>query len=80
MKILDFVRPELVVADIQARDKEAVLAELAGFIATRVDGAERPEGQVKAERVDPGALLKVLVEREREVGRRTVPPGAGHRS
>lgn len=52
MKILDFVRPELVVADIQAGAKPEVLAELAAHVAT-VEGLDREE------------LGRVLLERER---------------
>ena len=53
MKILDFVRPELVVADIRARDKQSVLAELAALLASQVAD------------IDADALTRVLVERER---------------
>ena len=53
MKILDFVRPELVVADIRARDKQSVLAELAALLAAQVAD------------IDADALTRVLVERER---------------
>ena len=53
MKILDFVRPELVVPDVQGRDKQAILAELAAHLAAHVEG------------IEPAALLRVLVERER---------------
>ncbi len=53
MKILDFVRPELVVPDINARDKPSVLAELAAHVAAHVEG------------IDQEALTRVLSERER---------------
>ena len=53
MKILDFVRPDLVVADVQGRDKNAVIDELAGHLAAHVPG------------LDHEALRKVLLERER---------------
>ena len=53
MKILDFVRPELVVADVRASDKQGVLEELAAHVAAHVEG------------IDATALRKVLVERER---------------
>ncbi len=56
MKILDFVRPELVVADVQGQDKKAVLEELAAHLASHA-GVEPP--------IDQGGLLRVLVERER---------------
>src|SRR5439155_20934195 len=42
-----------VLADLRARDKPAILAELAGHFAAGVAG------------VDPAALVKVLLERER---------------
>ena len=53
MKILDFVRPELVVPDVKARDKQGVLTELAAHLAAHVEG------------IEAASLLKVLVERER---------------
>ncbi len=53
MRILDFVRQELVLPDLQGRDKPSILNELAGHFAERVPG------------VDAGALVKVLTERER---------------
>ena len=40
MKILDFVRPELVVADVKGRDKNAVVDELAAHLAANVPGIE----------------------------------------
>ena len=52
MKILDFVRPELVVADIKATEKPEVLAELAAYVAS-IEGLDREE------------LARVLLERER---------------
>jgi PTS system nitrogen regulatory IIA component len=56
MKILDFVRPELVVADIAAHEKQAVLAELAAHVSACTDGPDK---------IDRDALTRVLVERER---------------
>ena len=53
MKILDFVRPELVVADVRGQDKRAVLEELAAHLSSHTPGVEQP------------ALLRVLLERER---------------
>lgn len=53
MRILDFVRQDLVLSDLKARDKPAILAELASHFAERVPG------------VDAAALVKVLTERER---------------
>src|SRR5437867_4063947 len=53
MRIMDFVREDLVIADLKGRDKLAILGELAGHFARRVSG------------VEPEALVKVLVERER---------------
>jgi PTS system nitrogen regulatory IIA component len=60
MKILDFVRPEFVVADVKARDKQKVLEELAAHLADKA-GATL-EG---AERVSRESLLRVLQDRER---------------
>jgi PTS system nitrogen regulatory IIA component len=53
MKIVDFVRPELIVSELQARDKAEVIRELADHLAAHVPG------------VDRDALAKVLTERER---------------
>lgn len=53
MKILDFVRPDLVVPDIQAQDKPGVLAELAAHMASSIEG------------ISPELLSRVLIERER---------------
>lgn len=55
MKILDFVRPELVVADVRGQDKRAVLEELAAHLSANMPGPG----------VDTSALLRVLLERER---------------
>jgi PTS system nitrogen regulatory IIA component len=52
MKIVDFVRPEMIVPEIAARTKPEVVAELAQHIA-------RHQPEVKAE-----ALTRVLMERE----------------
>src|SRR5438105_15756332 len=53
MKIVDFVRPELIVSDLAAHDKAAVIKELAGHLATHVSGVDRE------------SLTRVLLERER---------------
>lgn len=53
MKIIDFVREELIVPDLQGRDKEAILAELAAHLAGRV------------QTVDQKRLTQVLLDRER---------------
>ncbi|HZS35197.1 MAG TPA: PTS sugar transporter subunit IIA [Polyangia bacterium] len=53
MKIVDFVRPELIVADLSAHDKGEVIKELANHLAAHVSGVDRE------------ALARVLIERER---------------
>ena len=53
MKILDFIRPELVVPDIQAKDKLGAINELAQHLANHV-----PE-------IGFESLRRVLLERER---------------
>ena len=53
MKIMDFVREDLIVSDLLGSDKVAVLDELSRHLAARVPG------------VDSAALLQVLNERER---------------
>ena len=53
MKIVDFVRPELIVAELTTHDKNEVIKELANHLAGHVPG------------VDRDALAKVLLERER---------------
>src|SRR5439155_885560 len=53
MKIVDFVRPELIVPELSARDKTEVIRELADHLAAHVSG------------VDHEQLAKVLIERER---------------
>ena len=60
MKIVDFVRPELIVAELQARDKAEVIKELADHLAAHVGGA--PKGGAA---IDREQLAKVLMERER---------------
>ena len=71
MKILDFLRPELVVADIKGQDKQAVLAELAAHVAAHMagpDGGNSPGSEVgssPATSIDAESLHRVLVERER---------------
>jgi PTS system nitrogen regulatory IIA component len=53
MKIVDFVRPELIVAQLLTHDKTEVIKELADHLAANVPGVERE------------ALARVLLERER---------------
>lgn len=53
MKIVDFVRPELIVAELHAHDKSEVIKELANHLAGNVSGVDRE------------ALARVLLERER---------------
>ena len=53
MKIMDFVREDLIVPDLQGRDKSAVLTELATHLSSRIPVVDRE------------ALIKVLLERER---------------
>ena len=53
MKIVDFVKPELIVADLQAHDKAEVIKELANHLAGYVPNVDRE------------VLAKVLLERER---------------
>ena len=52
MKIVDFVRPELILADLSGRKKTEVVAELAHHMAR-----QHPE-------INAQALIKVLLERE----------------
>ena len=56
MKIVDFVGPELIVPQLQAREKSAVIRELADHLAAHVSGPQR---------IDREVLAKVLLERER---------------
>jgi PTS system nitrogen regulatory IIA component len=53
MKIVDFIREELILPDLQSKAKLDLLAELAGHLAANNDGVSRD------------ALMKVLVDRER---------------
>src|SRR6476646_323439 len=53
MKIVDFVRPELIVAELLQHDKNGVIKELASHLAGNVTGVDRE------------SLAKVLLERER---------------
>jgi nitrogen PTS system EIIA component len=59
MKIVDFVRPELIVPELQARDKAEVIKELADHLAAHVGGVGGGKG------LDREQLAKVLMERER---------------
>lgn len=53
MKIVDFIREDLILPDLQSSQKMGVLTELAGHLASRYDNIDREE------------LVKVLAERER---------------
>ncbi len=56
MKIVDFVGPELIVPQLAAHEKSAVIRELADHLAAHVTGAQK---------IDREVLAKVLLERER---------------
>ncbi len=56
MKIVDFVGPELIVPQLSAHEKSAVIRELADHLAAHVSGAQK---------IDREVLAKVLLERER---------------
>lgn len=55
MKIVDFVRPELIVPELAARDKGEVIRELADHLAAHIGTAG----------IDREGLARVLLERER---------------
>lgn len=56
MKIVDFVGPELIVPQLAAHEKSAVIRELADHLAAHVTGPQK---------IDREVLAKVLLERER---------------
>ncbi len=56
MKIVDFVGPELIVPQLSAHEKAAVIRELADHLAAHVNGPQK---------IDREMLAKVLLERER---------------
>jgi PTS system nitrogen regulatory IIA component len=56
MKIVDFVGPELIVPQLSAHEKSAVIRELADHLAAHVKGTQK---------IDREVLAKVLLERER---------------
>jgi PTS system nitrogen regulatory IIA component len=56
MKIVDFVGPELIVPQLSAHEKSAVIRELADHLAAHVKGTQK---------IDREVLGKVLLERER---------------
>jgi PTS system nitrogen regulatory IIA component len=56
MKIVDFVGPELIVPQLQAHEKSAVIRELADHLAAHVTGPQK---------IDREVLARVLLERER---------------
>lgn len=56
MKIVDFVGPELIVPQLAAHEKSAVIRELADHLAGHVTGPQK---------IDREVLAKVLLERER---------------
>ncbi len=66
MRIVDFVRPELVLPSLSATDKPGVIRELAAHLAAHL-GAIGPTGQntTPAARVEAEVLAKVLLDRER---------------
>ncbi len=66
MRIVDFVRPELVLPSLSATDKPGVIRELATHLAAHI-GAIGPTGQntTPPGRVDADILTKVLLDRER---------------
>ncbi len=56
MKIVDFVGPDLIVPQLSAHEKSAVIRELADHLAAHVTGPQK---------IDREVLAKVLLERER---------------
>jgi nitrogen PTS system EIIA component len=56
MKIVDFVGPELIVPQLAAHEKSAVIRELADHLAAHITGPQK---------IDREVLAKVLLERER---------------
>jgi PTS system nitrogen regulatory IIA component len=56
MKIVDFVGPDLIVPQLSAHEKSAVIRELADHLAAHVSGPQK---------IDREVLAKVLLERER---------------
>lgn len=56
MKIVDFLGPELIVPQLEAHEKSAVIRELADHLAAHVSGPQK---------IDREVLAKVLLERER---------------
>ena len=56
MKIVDFVGPELIVPQLTAHEKSAVIRELADHLAAHVTGPQK---------IDREVLARVLLERER---------------
>ena len=57
MKILDFVRPDQLVADLHGTDKPAILVELGTQLAHQI--------RAEAADADPETLTKILADRER---------------
>lgn len=53
LKICQYLKPDLILADLQAQNKEGVLTELANLIAAHVPA------------LDGGEVLQVLLDRER---------------
>ncbi|MCJ7833567.1 MAG: PTS sugar transporter subunit IIA, partial [Deltaproteobacteria bacterium] len=53
MKICQYLKPELILSELKAGNKEEVLKELAGWIVDHVSG------------LDAGEVLQVLLDRER---------------
>lgn len=54
VRLVDFLKPDLVIADVQATSKSAALAEMAQHVAASKEGAG----------IDPVVLKRVLEERE----------------
>ncbi|MFI5288721.1 MAG: PTS sugar transporter subunit IIA [Polyangia bacterium] len=67
MKIVDFVRPELIVSELAARDKNEVIRELARHLAAHAipAGQAQAAGAPKPAPIDAEVVARLLLERER---------------
>jgi len=69
MKIVDFVRPELIVSELAARDKNEVIRELARHLAAHAlppaGATPAPAGAPRPAPIDAEVVAKLLLERER---------------
>lgn len=69
MKIVDFVRPELIVSELAARDKNEVIRELAAHLAAHAlppaGATPAPAGAPRPAPIDAEVVAKLLLERER---------------